>query len=243
MKRNASPLIAAAILACALTGFGQKGGPPKITNPVLRASFVYCSPGDLACEAANRVRQDMDADYVHGENSVTAEFQLGSGSRDLTIGLPTTSRAVILDFSVQVHQGSVEPSFRGSSPAQLVKAYINIRGAYYAKENCPAASAVCDCVTHAGMGNWRANGDNQTDYAVLWHPEAPASRPINSPELTSNVNVRYYRDYNGTGEAFVITTIPKDGGYSLSGLEAKKRKLTSGAGQYDMPFTLIARPK
>jgi hypothetical protein len=92
------------------------------------------------------------------------------------------------------------------------------------------------------MGNWRANGET-TDYAVFWHPTAPSSILVNSPELTSKVNVRFYRNYQGTGETFIVTTIAKDGGYSLSGLEAKQRKQVFRAGQYDMPFTLIARPK
>ena len=240
MKLHVVVCFALLVVLTAGPAIAQK--PPKVSNPVLRAGFVYCTVGDSACEAANRVRQDTPSDFVHGENSVSAQFQLGSGSRDLTIGLNTTSRGVFMDFTVQVHQGAVEPPFRAGSPVQRVSPYVNIRGAYFAKENCPETSEVCDYVTHAAMGNWRADGDN-TDYTIFWYPAAPAVRPVNNPELTSEVNVRYYRNFNGTGEMFVITTIPKAGGYSLSGLEAKQRKQVYEAGQYDLPFTLTARFK
>lgn len=208
------------------------------TNPGVRGAFVYCGP-DANCQSGNRVRQDNTADYVHGSEGVDAVFNIVSGSRDLTINLLTSQRKVQLDLSVLVNSGAVAPSWLSSSPVQLVKAGLNVRGAYYAKENCPAASAECHYTAQMALGSWKVSGDTAT-YGAYWTPLI-TNRPVNTPDLTSFVDVHYIRD-DGNGEVFIITPIPTGSGYALAGLEQVKKKDVQGAGQYHMPFTLTVRP-
>ncbi len=217
---------------------GGGGGGGGTSNPRVRTSFVYCG-SDENCKAANRVRQDTSAEYVHGVNGVSAEFNLGSGSRDLTVNLLTAQRYVQLDFSVLVNPGTVTPAWWSSAPTQTVKAFFNVLGAYYAKETCPAASAECHYTTRMNLGQWKVSGDQAT-YAVLWNPLA-TTRPVNSPDTTSYVNVHYIRN-DGTSEVFIITPILTGAGYALAGLEQTNKKNVRGAGQYNMPFTLTVRP-
>ncbi len=219
-------------------GKGKPGGGGGTSNPVVRASFVYCG-GDANCESSNRVRQDINAEYVHGVDGVKAEFNLGSGSRDLTIGLITSQRSTTFDFSVLVNSGTVMPAWL-SSPVRSVKPYFNVIGAYYAKENCPAESADCHYQARMNAGNWKVSGDNST-YAIMWNPLA-VNRPVNNPDTTSYVNVHYIRN-DGTSEVFIITPILTGAGYALAGMEQVNKKVVKGAGQYDMPFTLTVRPK
>jgi hypothetical protein len=221
-----------------ITGQGSANRPP--TQNGVRASFVYCG-ADQNCDAANRVRQDIAADYVHGTNGVDAVFQLGSGSRDLTIKLQTSQRSLQLDFREMVNAGTVVPTWLGTSPVQLVKPGMNVLGAYYAKENCPPTSSDCHYTARFNIGLWTASGDNaSTTYAIVWNPLA-SGRPVNSPDVTSYVDVHYIRD-DGNGEVFIITPILTGAGYALSGLEQAKKKTVSGAGQFNMPFTLTVRP-
>lgn len=220
---------------------GNGGGknPPSTANPLVRASFVYCG-GDENCESSNRVRQDTNAEYVHGVDGVKAEFNLVSGSRDLTIGLITSQRSLTFDFSVLVNAGTVMPAWL-SSPVRSVKPYFGVLGAYYAKENCPVESSECNYQARMNAGNWKVAGDNST-YALFWNPIA-IGRPVNSPDTTSYVNVRYIRN-DGTSEVFIITPIlTTDADYALAGMEQANRKVVKGAGQYHMPFTLTVRPK
>lgn len=222
--------------------YAQKGGkPPGVTNPVVQAEFVQCG-GDPNCDSVNRVQQDIaGSPYVHGVDGVSAEFNLASGSRDLTINMLTSHRAAVLDFSVMVNSGSVAPAWLMSSPRQTLKVFINVLGAYYAKQNCPAENATCDYQARMNIGGWKVSGDNST-YALLWNPTA-VNRPVNSPDTTSYVNVHYIRDEGNGSEAFVITPIPNDEGYALAGLESTLRKTVAGVGQFDMPFMLTVRPK
>ena len=222
--------------------YAQGGGkPPRVTNPVVRAEFVHCG-GDTNCESMNRVQQDIaGSPYVHGVDGVSAEFNLVSGSRDLTINMLTSHRSAALDFSVMVNPGSAAPAWLTNTPRQTVKVFINVLGAYYAKQNCPAENATCDYQARMNMGGWKVSGDNST-YALFWNPTA-VNRPVNSPDITSYVNVHYVRDDGSGSEAFIITPIPKSEGFSLAGLESTLRKTVTGVGQFDMPFMLTVRPK
>lgn len=229
--------IFALIAAATAVTIAQSGKPTKASNPQVRASFVFCG-GFADCEFANRVRQDTDAEYVHGVDGVKAEFNLDSGTRDLTIGLVNSQRSATLDFSVLVNLGDVTPAWIWSPVS--VKPYFNVIGAYYAKEDCPAAESECHYTAKMNAGNWKVSGDNST-YALFWNPEAK-NRPVNSPDTTSYVNVHYIRN-DGNGEVYIITPILTGAGYALAGLEQVNKKVVKGAGQYHMPFTLIVRPK
>lgn len=241
MMRNKMVLILGIILAATVAALtqGNSNRPPTITNPQVRAAFAFCG-GDSNCEAANRVRQDTNAQYVHGVDGVSAEFNLGSGSRDLTINMLTSQRFVALDFRVQVSAGTVVPAWSLSTPQQTVKAFVNVLGAYYAKENCPTTASECHYQARMNLGGWKVSGDTSS-YAVLWNPLA-TGRPVNSPDTTSYVDVHYIRN-DGTGEVFIITPILTTSGYALSGLEQTNKKVVKGAGQYNMPFRLEVRPK
>jgi hypothetical protein len=219
-------------------GKGKPGGGGSTSNPVVRASFVYCG-GDANCESSNRVRQDIDAEYVHGVDGVSAEFNLVSGTRDLTVGLVTSQRSITFDLSVLVNQGAVTPAWWLSSPVVSVKPYFGVLGAYYAKETCPPEASECHYTARMNAGNWKVSGDNST-YALFWNPLT--NRPVNSPDTTSYVNVHYVRN-DGISEVFIITPILTEATYALAGLEQVNKKVVKGAGQYHMPFTLTVRPK
>jgi hypothetical protein len=121
------------IAAATAVTIAQGGKPNKVSNPQVRASFAFCG-GDANCEAANRVRQDTASEYVHGVDGVSAEFNLVSGTRDLTINLITSQRSATLDFTVLVNAGEVMPAWL-SSPVRSVKPHFGVLGAYNAKEN------------------------------------------------------------------------------------------------------------
>lgn len=59
------------------------------SNPEVRAQFLSCSDPSIGCQnpAINRVRMDANKEYVHGVDGVSAVFNIGSGSMDLTINL------------------------------------------------------------------------------------------------------------------------------------------------------------
>ena len=227
------------LFASAILAQEMANRPPGPGNPTVRASFVYCGTDDN-CKTSNRIRQDTAGAYVHGSSGVDAEFNLGSGSRDLTINLLTSQRFTQLDFSTLVNSGTgVNPSWLSSAPVQTVKVFMNVLGAYYAKETCPAAAADCHYQARFNLGGWKVANDQST-YALLWNPLA-STRPVNAPDITSYVDVHYIRN-DGTSEVFVITPIPNAGGYALAGLEQTNKKSVKGAGQFNMPFTLTVRP-
>lgn len=238
MNKTTHILLVLVVLAAGAAAQSGEDFLRRATNPGVRGSFVYCGP-DPNCEAGNRVRQDSTFDYVHGSEGVEAVFNIVSGSRDLTFNLLTSQRKVELDFSVLVNTGAVSPAWLSSSPVQLVKAGINVRGAYYAKENCPAESAECHYTGQMAIGSWKVANDTSS-YAAFWNPLA-TNRPVNSPDTTSYVDVHYIRN-DGNGEVFIITPILTGAGYALSGLEQVNKRVVRGAGQYNMPFTLKVRP-
>ena len=240
MPKTLFTLLATAFLI-SMIAYGQGGKPPKVTNPVVRAEFVHCG-GNTDCETANRVQQDVaGSPYIHGVDGVSAEFNLASGSRDLTINMLTSQRRAALDFRLMVNAGTSTPTWLFNSPRQTVKVFINVLGAYYAKETCPPANSTCDYQARMNMGGWGVSGDNAT-YALSWNPTA-VNRPVNSPDATSYVNVHYVRDDGSGREVFIITPIPNNEGFALAGLESTLRKTVTGVGQFDMPFTLSVRPK
>lgn len=204
----------------------------------------------------NRIRMDRPEPYSHGIDGVEAQF-FSSGSRDLVIALniAKTKRATVYDFS-QVASYTNLPAWVTSTPVQTFKPFINVLQAYYAKENCAPVNGVynCDFVTKMNSGYLTASGDRAT-YALLWNPEANSSRKVNSPELTSFVNVNYQKDTLGA-EVYTITPLPNcatranlftcaetDVKRVIAGLEKTSGKTVTSAGQYVMPFTLVVRPK
>ena len=209
----------------------------KITNPGASASFGFCTSGDAACESANRVRNDLARPYVNGTEGVSAVFNLGSGTRDLTINLITSQRSAWLDFTENTYAGNPHPTWWSTAPSQNVKPFINVLKAYYAKELCvPAADGSCvnDYLTAMNTGNWKVG---TTDYKLQWNPNSQATY-INTAETTSAVNVRYVRTAGGA-ESFTITPVPNlSSGRIIAGLEATASRKTTAAGQYKMPFTM-----
>lgn len=198
---------------------------------------------------ANNILQKVRMDrpgvpYSNGVEGVKAEFY-STGSRDLVIGLniAKAKRTAIFDFT-EVASYTNAPAWIYSSPVQTFKPYFNVLGAYYAKENCqPDTDGVYNCNHTARMnaGYLTAAGDSAS-YAMLWNPQA-TGRPVNSPEVTSYVNVNYYKGTTG-GEVFTITPLPNsDSGRIIAGLEKTVKRSVTGAGQYVMPFTLVVRPK
>lgn len=218
----------------------------KVTNPGVRAEFVFCAslstPEETAaCESSNRVRQDRaNAPYVDGADGVSAVFNLGSGSKDLTINLITSQRSVRLDFRDVSYFGNPHPTWWSTAPQQNVKPHFNVLGAYKAKEQCgTAATCNINFVTRMNAGNWRAAGYN-TDYALQWNPTS--TQPyINTPETTSAVNVNYIK--NSSGEVFIITPLNASSNRIIAGLQGSQSRTTTAAGQYVMPFTMTVKFK
>jgi len=212
----------------------------KATNPGATIEFVHCG-ADTTCEAANRVRNDVAATpYANGVGGVSAVFNIVSGSRDLTLSFSSTStRFIRFDFRDPTYLGGA-PSWWYTAPEQNVKPYLNVLGAFYAKEQCGTAAACnINYVTRMNAGNWKVSGSNDT-YALLWNPSASATRPVNSPEDTSRVNVNYIKD--ASGERFIITPLPNiASGRIIAGLEKTSGRTVSGAAQYQMPFTMTVK--
>jgi len=216
----------------------------KVTNPGANVQFAFCASGDSACESANRVRNDQNRVYANGSEGVTAVFNLISGSRDLTIGLNFSQRALTFDFRDSSYTAGA-PAWWYTSPQQSVKPFMNVLGAYFAKEQCgTAATCNINYVTAMNAGQWQVSGDNKT-YALLWNPNAAASRPVNSPLSTSPVNVNYIKD--SSGERFIVTPLASAGCTPatacesdpvIAGMEGTIGRTVSAGGQYHMPFTL-----
>lgn len=226
----------------ALPGLAQK---VKTQDIGVLAKFGYCSPpgSDSASQAAyalciqqNRVRNDVDRDYVNGQEGIDAFFRIVSGSNDLTINLLTlpTRRTVIDLFDlIPESSGQLIPSWRANP--QNAKAFFNVRQAYLAKTFC-SGSYPCD-MTSVMSSTININGDNAS-YYLQWFPESP--RPSNSPEITSRVNVRY--DVVDGVETWTITPLPNlSTGRNVAGLARSLKNRIDAAGQYLVPFTLTVK--
>lgn len=230
----------AAILVCSIAAQAQKGKRPGggNTNPYgAVASFVYCSPGDVACETANRARMDINAPYVDGQDGVDAQFHVGV-SGDLTVA--TGSRFVTYDLSHVVNFGAPQPDWWYSNPVQNVSVHFNVGNAWAAKEQCGSAPT-CDehYVTRFNAGNWDM-GRNTPTNRLQFNPNSIFTY-INTPDTTSWVDVHYVK--TADDEVWVITPLPNAGGYYLAGLESGLKRTVTASGQYNMPFTLVVRLK
>jgi len=245
MKRTSMYVITAALLLFALATMGLGQRPPKTQNIGVTASFIYCAPPGsdpdsqaayTACIQQNRLRNDVDRDYVNGQESIDAVFNIVSGSNDLTLNLLTvpTRRTVIDLFDlVPESSGQLIPSWR--STPQAAKCFFNVRRAYLAKSFCNG-SYPCDMTTVMGS-TIEVTGDNAT-YYLQWFPES--TRPANSPEITSRVNVHY--DVIGGEEVWTVTPLPNlTSGRIVAGLSKSLKNRTDAAGQYLVPFTLTAK--
>lgn len=212
--------------------------------------LTYGADGTL-----NKVRMDKPGvPYSDGADGVSAQF-FSTGSRDLVIRLDRAKRTMVFDFTSISSYANV-PAWVYSNPLQSFKPQMNVLEAYRAKENCQAVGGIYNCnfVTRTNAGYLSASGDKAT-YAVLWNPETQNPRPVNSPEMTSFVNVNYQKDALGK-DVFTITPLPNcarrannftcaetDVKRVVAGLEKTSGKAVSGAGQYVMPFTLVVRSK
>ncbi|MEO6052188.1 MAG: hypothetical protein ABIP78_12780 [Pyrinomonadaceae bacterium] len=236
MKKQILAVLSMIITVLSVNFAAQGKKPITITNPGAIVTFAYCftAPDPAACETANRVRNDYAYPYTNGSDGVSAVFNLVSGSKDLTIGLTTSQRSVWFDFTDRVAASTGTPAWWSTTKVQNVKPYLNVLKAYTAKELCTTDPCEVDFVTAMNAGQWSISGYT-TSYALLWNPGA-VSRPVNSPETTSRVNVHYHR--NGPEHVFTITPLVNNHGLIVAGLEATERKSVTSAGQYIMPFTM-----
>lgn len=244
MKRIFRHAFASALfLALPLTALAQK--PLKPQDIGVRARFVFCTPPGsdaesqavyAACIQQNRVRNDEDRDYVNGQEGIDAFFRIVSGSNDLTINLLTlpTRRTIIDLFDlIPESSGQMIPAWRATP--QNAKVFFNVRRAYLAKSFC-GGSYPCD-MTSVMSSTVEIGGDNAT-YYLQWFPES--SRPVNSPEITSRVNVRY--DVVDGVEVWTVTPLPNlSSNRIVAGLAKSTKNRTDPAGQYLVPFTLTAK--
>lgn len=209
------------------------------------ASFVYCAPPGsdpesqavyAACLQQNRVRNDLDREYVNGQEGVDAYFRIDSGSNDFTLNLLTLpNRRIVIDLFdlTPESSGQAVPAWR--STPQNAKVFFNVRRAYLAKTFC-GGSYPCDMVT-VMSSTINVSGDNAT-YYLQWHPES--SRPANSPEITSRVNVRY--DVIDRVETWTITPLPNlNSARIVAGVTKAIKNRQEAAGQYLVPFALTVR--
>jgi len=223
-------------------GFAQKRN--QLQDIGVRARFVYCTPpgSDPGSQAAyavciqqNRIRNDVDRDYVNGQEGIDAVFHIVSGTNDLTINLLTLpTRRTVLDLIdlVPESNGQLIPSW--SNVPQNAKCFFNVVHAYLAKSFCNG-TLPCDMTTVMGS-TINVNSDNAS-YSLEWFPGS--ARPTNSPEITSRVNVRY--DVIDGEEVWTVTPLPNDtSGRIVAGL-AKLKNRNNAAGQYLVPFTLTAK--
>lgn len=210
---------------------------------------------DAANTIPNRIRMDRNEPYTHGVDGVEAQFYSVSNDLVIALNLAKTKRATVYDFS-EVASSVGAPAWITSAPIQTFKPFINVLKAYEAKVGCAPVGGVYNCnfVTKMNSGYLTASGD-RASYAMLWNPEASAARKVNSPEMTSFVNVNYQKNAQGA-ETFTITPLPNcatrannftcadtDIRRVIAGLEKTSGKTVTAAGQYVMPFTLVVRPR
>jgi hypothetical protein len=226
----------------------------KTTDIGVKARFVYCAPPGsdsesqaiyAACVQQNRVRNDVDRDYVNGLEGVAAVFNIVSGSNDLTINLLTLpTRRVVIDLFDMITDPQTYPATpTWHSTPQYAKWFFNVREAYLAKTFC-GGSYPCDMTsTMTSSGN--VSVDNAT-YYLQWKPDSV--KPVNSPEITSQVNV-HYDVINGV-EVWAVTPLPNATSQRIvAGLVKELKGSHPGkpsndpAGQYLVPFTLTVSPQ
>ena len=236
-----SIVILVAILSNLSFAQGKKsggGGGGSVTNPGAVVTFGYCAtPGDTACETANRVRSDQNKPYTNGSEGVSAVFNEISGSHDLTIGLTTANRTIVYDFREMATAGNPIPTWIGTP--QVVKPYMNVLHAYNAKL-LSGCSTLSDCesdyVTALNGGQFTID---RVNYVLQWNPIS--NQPyVNTAQQTSAVNVHYHK--GADGETFTVTPLPNTNTSSyIAGLQGQSGKSTTAAGQYAMGFTMTVK--
>jgi hypothetical protein len=225
-------------------------GANKTTDIGLNVRFVYCVPAGsdatsqaayAACVQQNRVRNDVDRDYANGLEGVGAVFNIVSGTNDLTINLNTSTRRLVLDLYdlLPASSGQMFPSWH--STPQNARWFFNVRQAYLAKTFCGGGHP-CDMISDM-TSSCDVTVDNAT-YYLQWKPDS--TKPVNSPETTSRVNV-HYDVINGV-EVWTVTPLPNSNSQRIVAglarqLNSKGKTMSEPAGQYLAPFTLTASPK
>jgi hypothetical protein len=225
-------------------------GANKVADIGLNVSFVYCAPpgNDSASQAAyaaciqqNRIRNDVDSDYANGSEGVGAVFNIVSGTDDLTINLNTSTRRLILDLYDLIPASSNQMFPSWHTTPQYAKWFFNVQHAYLAKTYC-SGSHPCDMISTM-TSSCDVTIDNAT-YYLQWKPDSV--KPVNSPEITSQVNVNY-NVINGV-DVWTVTPLPNVTSQRMVGglarqLNGKGKTITEPAGQYLVPFKLTASPK
>jgi hypothetical protein len=225
-------------------------GANKTTDIGLNVRFVYCAPPGsdsasqavyAACVQQNRVRNDVDRDYTNGSEGVGAVFNIVSGSNDLTINLNTSTRRLILDLYdlTPASSGQMSPSWHNTP--QYARWFFNVQHAYLAKTFC-GGSHPCDMISTM-TSSCDVSVDNAT-YYLQWKPDS--IKPVNSPEITSQVNV-HYDVINGV-EVWTVTPLANTTSQRMVAglarqLNGKGKTMSEPAGQYLAPFTLTASPR
>lgn len=235
MKKVILPFLTVFVFTAGLAAQGNRAAKPTPTPTPISVSLGYCAAFDYTCFSANRVRSDVNRAYVNGSEGMAITFQTLSGSNDLTIDFGGSSRTVTYDLTEMSAAGNPTPSWV-SQPIAL-KPFINVLGAYNAKLQCNGAPT-CDINYVTGM-NGGGFAINRINYRVQWHPTS-VQPYINTPEVTSAVNVHYVKDT--TGESYTITPLPNSSSSRfIAGLQGETSKSTTAGGQYMMPFTLTVR--
>ncbi len=234
------------VLTLAAAAFAQGNGngngnrPPRTPTPtptpapVISAKFNYCAPGDVACQTANRARQDVDTPYVNSSQGVSIA-NATSSTGDIVIYLENSTRSVVYDLRGMVHMGNPQPTW--TSTPQNFKVQFVIHDANVLKTfgSC-ATSAFCEENMESAMNGGFYIG--KIRYRFQWNPDS-VLQYINWVEPTSHVNINYKRD--ATGQTWTVTpkeTSPFSGIY-LAGMQVENKNNTTFGGQYNMPFTLV----
>jgi hypothetical protein len=235
-----SSFLFAIVTALLLAASGSARTAPKGITYGATVLFGYCAATDTSCQFSNRIRNDIaGSPYVNGDPGTSILFHVsdGTATRDLTIMVSNPSnRYIQYDFRNATDLTNA-PAWWFTAPQQNTGLYFNVNGAYYAKENCNGAATcninyVTNTVAIFGVKGY-------PNYKLLWNPGA-IHQPVNSPTPTVQVNVNYIKD--SSGEVFIITPIPNLAGQSIAGMETctttGNTTTCTGAGQYNMPFTM-----
>lgn len=230
-------LLAVSVFLTFSQAHAQKGGS-KITNPGAIVMFGYCATaGDNACETANRVRNDLNRPYINGQENIAAVFNEVSGSHDLTVNFNGSSRTITYDFREIAAVGNPQPVWTGTP--QKVKPFMNVGGAYNAKllSGCSTLpNCEFDYVTSMNLGGFTID---RVSYHLQWHPNSKQLY-INTPEITSAVNVHYHKGVDG--ELFTITPLPTaTSARYIAGMQTQTFKTPTPSGQYVMNLVMTVK--
>jgi len=230
----------AALLVFVSPAFG--GGKPPAPQPSARALFGYCDVNDpnyQDCIAANRLRNDTPSDYVNGVGGAAVSFNIGV-SGDLTVNLTASTRTTVLDLRDVITASPLAPPV---TEPHAIKWHLNVQGAYAARTPCGVAGECQNEIVTDMVSTISTMDGSAVTYALQMKPSS--AQPVNSPYATSQVKVLFVRDAAGA-ETFTVTPLPQviDDARSVpvGGLANTGRRTSGPAGQYVLPFTLVARP-